>query len=124
MKLYAIRIFTADWEKALAFYRDTLGLTLKFNDEALGWAEFDVGGPSLGLERATAGEGEVGDGATGGLVGRFLGISLQVDDIADVYRSLSAKGVNFLAPPEKQPWGGSLAHFEDPDRNILTLLGS
>ena len=26
-------------------------------------------------------------------------------------------------PPEKQFWGGSLAHFRDPAGNTLTLLG-
>ncbi|MCC6917989.1 MAG: hypothetical protein IT548_02225 [Alphaproteobacteria bacterium] len=29
----------------------------------------------------------------------------------------------FLAPPERQPWGGTLAHFRDPSGNGLTLLG-
>jgi predicted enzyme related to lactoylglutathione lyase len=29
-----------------------------------------------------------------------------------------------LAPPEKQPWGGIVAHFRDPDGNVITLLGS
>jgi len=26
--------------------------------------------------------------------------------------------------PEKQPWGGSLAPFRDPDGNVLTRAGS
>jgi predicted enzyme related to lactoylglutathione lyase len=34
-----------------------------------------------------------------------------------------AKGVHFTAPPEKQEWGGTLAHFEDPAGNVLTLVG-
>jgi len=50
-------------------------------------------------------------------------VSLRVDDLAATYVELRAKGVTFTAPPEKQPWGGSLAHFKDPDGNILTLLG-
>ena len=33
------------------------------------------------------------------------------------------RGVQFIEPPEKQPWGGVLAHLRDPDGNILTLLG-
>ncbi|MDD9927285.1 MAG: VOC family protein [Rhodospirillaceae bacterium] len=50
-------------------------------------------------------------------------MSLRVEDLAKSYRDLVAQGVRFTAPPETQPWGGSLAHFEDPDGNVLTLLG-
>lgn len=39
------------------------------------------------------------------------------------YRRLSSGGVKFQAPPQHQPWGGTLAHFDDPAGNILTLLG-
>ncbi|MDN5201467.1 VOC family protein [Fulvivirgaceae bacterium BMA10] len=53
------------------------------------------------------------------LVGRFVGISLQVEDIYDVYQKLLSKGVTFVKPPEKQPWGGTLAHFFDYDKNVL-----
>ena len=57
------------------------------------------------------------------MVGRFVGVSLRVDDIDGVYETLKMRGVQFKSPPEKQSWGGSHAHFQDPDGNILTLLG-
>ena len=56
-------------------------------------------------------------------VGRFVGVSISVSDIEAAYNELSAKGVAFLAAPEKMPWGGTLAHFRDPSGNVLTLLG-
>ena len=118
MKLYAVRVFTHDWEKAFAFYKDTLELPVKFEAADIGWAEFDIGGPSLGLERMDS-----EDKNSEHLVGRFVGISLQVDAIEEVHKKLVERGVTFLSPPEKQEWGGVLAHFFDPDRNILTLLG-
>ena len=46
-----------------------------------------------------------------------------VDDINGTYETLRSRGVNFVAPPEQQSWGGSLAHFLDSDGNVLTLLG-
>ena len=58
------------------------------------------------------------------LVGRFVGVSIQVEDIDSTYESLRSKGVVFHGEPEKQSWGGTLAHFEDPDGNVITLLGS
>lgn len=118
MKLYAIRIFVRDWAAATAFYRDTLGLTERFREDAMGWAEYDLDGPCIGLQRVDPDDEE---GAA--LVGRFIGLSLQVDDIAATHAALAARGVPFSSPPEKQEWGGSLAQFEDPDGNSLTLLG-
>ncbi|MCG8545895.1 MAG: VOC family protein [Alphaproteobacteria bacterium] len=118
MELYAIRIFVRQWPEACAFYGDALGLTERFRDDEMGWAEYDLGGPCFGIERVASGDAE-GEA----MVGRFVGVSLRVDDIDATYASLRDKGVIFTSPPEKQPWGGSLAHFQDPDGNVLTLLG-
>ena len=37
---------------------------------------------------------------------------------------LEGKGVRFVRPPKRQPWGGRLAHFSDPDGNVVTLLSN
>ena len=118
MKLYAVRVFVRDWESACTFYESKLGLTAKFRDDGMGWAEFDVGGPSLAVERVRADDPE-----TEALIGRFVGVSLEVADIYETYDRLVERGVDFLASPQRQPWGGVLAHFRDPEGNVLTLLG-
>ena len=118
MEIYAVRIFVRQWPEACAFYGETLGLAERFRGDEFGWAEYDLGGPCFGVERVPPGDGE-GEA----LVGRFVGVSLRVEDIDAVYRSLKAKGVRFTAPPQKEDWGGTLAHFQDPDGNVLTLLG-
>ncbi len=118
MELYAVRIFVRNWSGACTFYGTTLGLKERFRNDEIGWAEYDVGGPCIGLERVQPGDSE-GEA----LVGRFVGVSLRVEDIDETYDLLNKQGVTIVAPPEKQDWGGSLAQFEDPDGNILTLLG-
>ena len=119
MKLYAVRVFVENWESAYHFYEKVLKLPLSFKDDGFGWAEFDIGGPKLGLERVSSGDEEGKK-----LVGRFLGVSLQVEDIQSTYEDLKRLGVEFAGPPQKQSWGGTLAHFKDPAGNTLTLLGS
>ena len=118
MKLYAIRVLVRNWPGACTFYRDALGFPERYRNEEFGWAEYDLGGPCLGVERVDEGDDE---GAA--MVGRFLGVSFQVDDIQARHRELVARGVEFTSPPRQQPWGGWLAHFRDPDGNVLTLLG-
>ena len=118
-KLYAVRIFSFKWEEALAFYRDLMEFPLTFADPDLGWAQFQVGSAYLGLERCDPDDEEAKT-----LVGRFVGTSIEVDDIQGAYDRLRAKGVVFTGTPTQQVWGGILAHFEDPDGNVLTLLGA
>jgi lactoylglutathione lyase len=117
-KLYAVRVFVRNFDDAVDFYRNVLGMTSSFCSSEFGWAEFDIGESHLALERV-----DPADKAMTKLIGRFVGMSLQVDDITAVHEDLSQKGVTFTAPPKTQSWGGSLAHFEDPEGNTLTLLG-
>ena len=118
-KLFAVRVFVTDWERAIRFYTETLGIPASYRSDELGWAQLATGEGQLALERAAPGDSEALD-----LVGRFVGVSLQVPDIEATHKTLSERGVEFLAPPEAQPWGGVLAHFRDPDGNVITLLGA
>lgn len=94
-------------------------MPVAFADATIGWAELDTGPAHLAIERV-----DPADDEARALVGRFVGVSLRVADIVASHDTLSARGVAFLGAPERQPWGGVLAHFRDPDENVLTLLGS
>ena len=111
-----VRVFTADLARAKAFYEEVLGLTPLIAD-AGGACLYDTGQAKLLLEQIEPGEAEADL-----LVGRFAGFSFTVEAMADVVADLTPKGVRFTGPPEPQDWGGVLAHFADPDGNILTLV--
>ena len=117
MKLYGVRIFVDDFETARAFYTQTLGLPAAWEMADHGIFGVIVGGPQLIVETTSP------DAENGSLVGRFVGLSLQVDNIDSTHKALVGKGVEFTGPPERQFWGGRLAHFKDPAGNTLTLLG-
>ncbi len=118
-RLLAVRVFVTDWDRAVRFYTETLGMAATFRNDEIGWAQLATGEGQLSLERAAEEDAEARD-----LVGRFVGVSLAVSDLDATYRSLVERGVEFLEAPERQPWGGVLAHLRDPDGNVLTLLGS
>jgi lactoylglutathione lyase len=98
---YVIK-FVADMDKTVKFYRDVLGLQLKF--ESPGWSEFVTGETNLALhpasDRNPAGTVELG---------------FTVADVETFYRDMSAKGVLFSMPPKKQDFGGVLAQSVDSE---------
>ena len=113
-RIAAIRVFVFDLEAARKFYEETLGLADRSDGED--YSTFTLGDVRLIIEPVEP----TSDYAL--LVGRFTGFSFEVADVNAAYEELRGRGVAFLDPPETQPWGGILAHFEDPDENILTIV--
>ena len=118
MRIRYVRVLVTDLAAARKFYAQILGLDIlwEYENKAIG---FDLG-PVLIVEDVSSEE----DRNERHLAGRYVGCSIEVEDIQATYSELVAKGVHFTAPPEKQEWGGTLAHFEDPAGNVLTLVGS
>jgi hypothetical protein len=66
------------------------------------WAQFKSGEDvSLAIEKCAPDYAEQGSK----MVGRFVGVTLMVDDIADHYNRLAAKGVAFTGPPQEASLG-------------------
>lgn len=118
MRLSAVRIFVDDLDAARKFYGEALGLLLREAAPHQGWLVFESEGVRVVVESfdpsAAPEEGE--------FVGRFLAISFEVNDLAGEYARLVELGTRFVGPPERQPWGGTLATLFDPAGNALTLV--
>lgn len=109
-KLSYVIEFVADMDRAVKFYRDTVGLPLAF--QSPGWSEFATGDTKLGLHPASennpAGKVEMG---------------FNVPDLGKFYDEMRAKGVKFSMPPKKQDFGGALAQFEDSEGAYISVGG-
>ena len=108
MKLkYAIK-FVSDMNRAVKFYRDVLGLPLRF--ESPGWSEFDTGDTILALHLAStknpAGAVELG---------------FTVPNVEEFHRNMVSKGLQFSLPPTKQDFGGVLAQFADSEGGYCSV---
>lgn len=115
-RIWYANVFVGDLERAVRFYRDVLGLPLVFEDAQAGYASFSPAGLPLGIARV---EPDAPDFAK--LVGRHTGIGFGVPDVDAAHRELSAKSVRFPMAPARQPWGGYMATFADPDGNVFYL---
>ena len=114
MEILASRMLIrpADYERSLAFYRDGIGLAI--------WREYGVGtvffaGQSL-IELAGHGDPDTDAGAFRGA------IWLQVRDIYDAQRELSARGVPIARDARQEPWGLHEMHVVDPDGVTLIFV--
>ena len=105
---YAIH-FVADMDRAVTFYRDTLGLTLKFASP--GWTEFATGETTLALHPASA---QNPAGST------HLGFVSEAID--ELHRELAGKGVAFTRTPTPEH-GVKLAEFVDSKGARCSLSG-
>jgi predicted enzyme related to lactoylglutathione lyase len=100
----------------VAFYREMLGLRLRFRDDEHGYASFDTGASGLALARI-----DPAQRAQRELVGRQTGVALAVPDLLEAHEVLSERGVEFALRPTLQPWGGLLAILRDCEGNLLYL---
>ena len=106
-------IYVSDMNRAVGFYVDTLGFTLR-ERHGDNWASID-GGPGLtiGLHPATA---EIPAGRQGSIaIGLFLDTP-----ISNAVAALKARGVAFRTPIIEDV-ALSLAFFTDPDGTSLYL---
>lgn len=114
--LLYVNLYVSDLARSVEFFRETLGLEMQFSDESFGYASFDAGPVRMGLAQV-----DVTDEESRALVGRQTGFGFMVPDLAAAHEDLAARGVPFPMEPEKQPWGGFMALFEDPDGNVFYL---
>jgi catechol 2,3-dioxygenase-like lactoylglutathione lyase family enzyme len=116
-------IVVADYDAAIAFYRDKAGFTLVEDTPLEGgkrWVVVSPGAASSAvlLARAdgAAQTARIGD-QTGGRVGFFL----ETDDFARDHAAMTARGVRFVREPMQAPYG-VVAVWEDLYGNRWDLI--
>ena len=114
------RIIVSDLKRSVAFYRDVLGVPLKFESDE--WAEFATLGTRLALKAGAPPVAAIPERSADGkpFAGR-VGISFEVKNLDQVYRDLSARGVQFTQAPTDETHGGRTATLLDPDGLEIAL---
>jgi lactoylglutathione lyase len=106
-------VVVSDMERSVAFYRDKLGIPLKF--QSPDWTEFQTGTTTLALHGggvASTAPPAIDPTKQAG----SCSIGFNVEDVDNTYEELKARGIRFVMPPtQREGEGIKLAVCIDPD---------
>ena len=111
---YAI-VFVSDMKRSVAFYRDVLGLPLRF--ESSHWTEFATDGATLALH--LGGQAKTAGDAKDPPAGRCRP-GFSVPNLDEFHTKMVANGVRCLQPP-KDVFGARVAQYADPDGLVISV---
>ena len=114
MTAIAPQFLVDDLDRAIAYYRDSLGFELDFKYESFyaavrrdGIAIHLKHGPKAPAERANRKQNE------------HLDAYIAVSGIRELFNELQGHGARVIKPIEERPWGCIDLYVEDPDGYIL-----
>ncbi len=120
-------VIVHDPDRALAFYRDTLGLDLR-NDVAKGdfrWITVGAASqPDVSIVLTNFLNGSPADNeAIAGLVakGALNGVHFQSDDLDATFEKLRSSEAEIVQEPTDQPWGTRDCAVRDPSGNMIRI---
>src|SRR5262245_12087603 len=103
-------------QRAVSFYRDVLGLPLRF--ESPGWTEFATAGATLALHTS---EGPAsGHGGSQHLPAGRCRPGLSVSNLDEFHRRMVERNVPCLQEP-KETFGTRIAQYVDPDGLAISV---
>lgn len=113
-----VMVTVSSMSRSVEFYRDKLGLALKF--ESPEWTEFETGSIVLALHGGGRLRPNMNE-KTESLAGT-CSIGFTVDNLERKFEELNSKGVVFVMPPtQREAEGIKLAVLLDPDGLPISL---
>jgi lactoylglutathione lyase len=110
---YAI-VFVSDMSRSVQFYRDVVGLPLKF--ESPGWTEFATDGATLALHAGANVDPVQDRPATAGICRPGFG----VPDLGAFHKKMLDASVRCVQEP-RETFGVRIAQYADPDGLVISV---
>jgi catechol 2,3-dioxygenase-like lactoylglutathione lyase family enzyme len=115
LELNHAMIYVAQLDRALAFYRDALGLQL-LETYPDAYARLKSPGGQTTIALHVLEEGMRLDRDTQG-----IRLYFEIDSLDAFCEELVGRGVTFEQPPADMPWGWRQAYLRDPDGHEISL---
>ena len=108
-----------DMDAAAGFYRDVLGLPVKYN-EGTGYAEVEVAGTLHFAiwERKAAAEATYGDAGAAAQVPLGFTVEFEVDKVTAASEGVAKNGREVVQPPKTETWGQTTSRFISPGGSL------
>jgi predicted enzyme related to lactoylglutathione lyase len=132
IRIATAQVWVHDQDEALAFYTDKIGMEVRSDVTLPEMGDFrwlTVGPadqPDVAIVLMAIPGPPIIDGETAGQIRDLMAkgfagtVFLTTDDCQKAYEELSARGVEFVEPPEARPYGID-AGFRDPSGNSFRL---
>ena len=124
MKLLQIRLLVKDFKKSVEFYKDLLGIPISWYEEEMEYALFNNGETKIELlsqKAMTEVIGKENKLLHGEVQSNFL-LQFEVEDVDKTYNYLRENEIEFVTEPhDRKEWGSRIAHFRDPDKNLIEI---
>lgn len=125
MKFNNIRLLVQDFDSCFTFYKEIMGLKCSHGSLGDNFASFDIGIPDgLGIFKAELMNDAIGEKTkkiktTSDKFAIVIEVS-SVDKTAEILKKKKAKLVT--EPMDMPVWGIRVAHFRDPENNLIELF--
>ncbi len=110
-ELFLVEIKVADWERAVRWYAEVLGLRPVLSDPANRFALLGAGTGRVGLKQGLPGSGRA-----------LVRLIFRVDDLDAEHERLRAQGVTVGDPSENTVEGYREIRLSDPEGTPITLF--
>lgn len=115
MRLNYVIVFVSDMKRSVSFYRDVLGISLKF--ESPEWTEFAMKGATIALH---AGKKATPDSNRDNTAPGQCRPGLCVPDLDEFHRTMVERRVSCIQEP-KEIFGARIAQYLDPDSLAISV---
>ena len=118
-----VAVTAEDYEEALRFYRDALGLPVieSWENEGGSGAILDAGRATLELSDPAHAD-YIDEVEVGKRVAGHIRIAFEIEDADEATTRLASAGATVLAEPTPTPWGSRNSRLEGPAGLQLTLF--
>jgi lactoylglutathione lyase len=123
LELSHMRFLVPNVRECFLFYRDVLGLKVRYGNEDTPFAEFQTGDINIALEPPMVSEPSEGLRKQSEFSANDqVAIIFRVADVDGTYNQLRNKGVEFVKEPHDAPeWNMRIAYFRDPAGNLIEI---
>lgn len=124
MKFGYTILYVADVEASIAFCERAFGLERGFVHESGAYGELATGATTLSFAQHDTARANLGRDyveAAGSRQPLGMEVGLVTDDVEAAFRRAVDAGAKALAPPQRKPWGQTVAYVRCPDGLLVEL---